>query len=82
MQFPIRVAFAMIINKSQGQTLQHVSIYFLAPVFSHGQLNVALPRVGNPNDVSIFLFKQKNYDHLVNNHIVCTKNIVYNEVLK
>jgi hypothetical protein len=34
-QFPIRIAFSMIINKSQGQTFD--KICHPKPVFSHGQ---------------------------------------------
>ena len=41
-QFPIQVAFSMSINKSQGQSLLHVGIYLHTPVFTHGQLYVAL----------------------------------------
>ena len=37
-QFPIIPAFAMTINKSQGQTFEHVGIYLDKPVFTHGQL--------------------------------------------
>jgi ATP-dependent DNA helicase PIF1 len=35
-QFPIQVAFAMTINKSQGQTLNNVGVYLSFPVYSHG----------------------------------------------
>ena len=35
-QFPIKLAFAMTMNKSQGQTLKNVGFYLLNPVFSHG----------------------------------------------
>ncbi len=35
-QFLFRVAFVMIINKSQGQTLNNVGVYLPSPVFYHG----------------------------------------------
>jgi ATP-dependent DNA helicase PIF1 len=43
-QFPVRVAFALTINKSQGQTLDHVGVYLRCPIFAHGHLYVALSR--------------------------------------
>jgi ATP-dependent DNA helicase PIF1 len=35
-QFLVQVAFVMIINKSQGQTLNNVGVYLPSPVFYHG----------------------------------------------
>ena len=46
-QFPIRPAFAVTINKSQGQTFQRIGIYLLDPVFAHGQLYVAFSLVSS-----------------------------------
>ena len=43
-QFPLRLSIAMTINKAQGQTIPYVGIYLPEPVFSCGQLYVALSR--------------------------------------
>ncbi|KAF5452910.1 hypothetical protein F2P56_027864 [Juglans regia] len=54
-QFAIRLSFAMTINKSQGQTLDYVGIYLPQPVFSHGQLYVALSRAKTASAVRILI---------------------------
>ena len=46
-QFQIRLAYCMNISKSQGQTFRSVGIYLREPVFTHGQLYVALSRVSS-----------------------------------
>uniref|UniRef100_UPI00358EB4DA ATP-dependent DNA helicase PIF1-like n=1 Tax=Myxine glutinosa TaxID=7769 RepID=UPI00358EB4DA len=46
LQFPVRLSFAMIINKSQGQSLKVAGVELTSPCFSHGQLYVACSRVG------------------------------------
>ncbi|CAG8727804.1 5221_t:CDS:2, partial [Gigaspora margarita] len=43
-QFPVWCAFAITINKSQGQSLKHVGLDLRTSVFSHGQLYIALSR--------------------------------------
>ena len=50
-QFPLRVCYAMTINKSQGQTLCRVGLDLRDDVFCHGQLYVALSRTTSCNNV-------------------------------
>ena len=71
-QFPLKLAYSMTANKAQGQTLDRVGIYLGREFFSHGQLYVAISRVGHANSVRI-IFKKENNHHV--------KNVVYKEVL-
>ena len=53
-QFPVRLCYAMTINKSQGQTITgRLGIYLPKQCFSHGQLNVATSRVTLGNNLFI-----------------------------
>lgn len=54
-QFPVRLAFAMTINKSQGQTFDYVGLDLRTSVFGHGQLYVALSRVRSAKKISILI---------------------------
>ncbi|XP_050207483.1 uncharacterized protein LOC126656902 [Mercurialis annua] len=56
-QFPLRICYTMTINKSQGQTLSKIEIFLDHPVFTHGQLYVALSRVMNENGISLLIKK-------------------------
>ena len=75
-QFAIRPAFAVTINKAQGQTMKFVGIFLPQPVFSHGQLYVALSRVSSASRIRIFVQGEK---YKLRNQTL-TKNIVYNEI--
>ena len=74
-QFPVRVAFAMTINKSQGQTLLNVGVWLSDPCFAHGQLYVCISRVGSSKNIKFAIRKK---DELKWNS---TRNVVYREVL-
>ncbi|ONM22501.1 hypothetical protein ZEAMMB73_Zm00001d005991 [Zea mays] len=52
-QFPVRLSFAMTVNKAQGQTIPNVGVYLPEPVFSHGQLYVALSRATARSNIKI-----------------------------
>ncbi|KAL5698023.1 DNA helicase [Ranunculus cassubicifolius] len=73
-QFPIKMCFAMTINKSQGQTLNHVGIYLPRPTFSHGQLYVAVSRVTSKRGLKIMIARKEEEP------AGYTRNIVYREV--
>jgi len=54
LQFPVSSAFAMTINKSQGQSVEHVGINLQISVFFHRQLYVAFSRCTLPLNISYF----------------------------
>jgi len=75
-QFPIRLAFATTINKSQGQTFDRLGLLLPQPVFRHGQLYVAFSRVRSQMSAKIQLIKEEK-----NSEKNKTKNIVFKETL-
>lgn len=78
-QFPLRPAFAMTVNKSQGQTLDQMTLFLPSPVFTHGQLYVALSRVSSPTSIRIFsTLPRQSRNPLPPN---ATRKVVYTEVL-
>ena len=69
---PIRLCYAMTINKSQGQSLKGVVLYLPQPVFTHGQLYVGLSRVTTKSGLKIIQGKDQKIGRV--------KNIVYKEI--
>ncbi|CAN1250926.1 ATP-dependent DNA helicase PIF1 [Linum perenne] len=75
-QYPVRLCYAVTINKSQGKTLEHIGIYLPNPVFSHGQLYVALSRARSVEGVHISIQNDANIPE------TSTRNIVYKEIFE
>jgi len=72
-QFPVRLCFAMTINKSQGQSVEHVGLDLSSSVFTHGQFYVAVSRVTSVSNIKAIWNEQQEE--------AITKNIVYKQVL-
>ena len=75
-QFPLTLCFAMTINKSQGQSLSHVGLFLPRPVFTHGQLYVAVSRVKSRKGLKILISDENG------NLCQTTKNVIYKEVFQ
>ncbi|XP_071689040.1 uncharacterized protein [Rutidosis leptorrhynchoides] len=75
-QHTVKISYAMTISKNQGQSLNKIGIYLPKPVFSHGQLYVALSRATTPHGLKILIKKDEKGNPNV------TKNIVYKDFLK
>ena len=70
MQFPVKPAFCLTCNKSQGQTIKHIGPNLNPGVFSHGQMFVGCSRCGDPENLYIY----------ANGNLA--KNVVYPQALQ
>ena len=73
-QLPLAVAFTITINKSQGQSLSQVGIFLPMPVFSHGQLYVAISRVTSKRGLKVLIVNKEGKPQRK------TMNVVFKEV--
>ncbi|KYM93650.1 ATP-dependent DNA helicase PIF1, partial [Cyphomyrmex costatus] len=73
-QFPIKLAFAMTINKSQGRTFDKIGVDLRKDVFNHGQLYVTFSRVRSWEALKVYLGSQRDNKQI--------KNYVYKEIYK
>ena len=72
-QFPVRLCFAMTINKSQGQSVKYVGLDLRRPAFTHGQFYVGVSRVTSVHNIKV-IWEDGGLE-------AKSKNIVYPEVL-
>lgn len=68
-QFPLVLAYAMTIDKSQGQSLKRIGAYLMTPAFAHGQLYTCISRA----------IHSRNFTYLLPLDDTTTKNIVWHE---
>lgn len=65
-QYPVIPAFAMTINKAQGQTLQRVGLHLGTQVFSHGQVYTGFSRVTSREGIKIYNDRPKRPNFIIN----------------
>ena len=70
------------INKSQGQTFDYVGIHLPMPVFSHGQLYMALSRSRNQHNIKVRIQPNPLQGALLNDARQFTRNVVFHEVFQ
>jgi hypothetical protein len=78
-QFPLRAAYAMTFNGSQGLTLQCAVIDLRSDLFD-GQLYTVLSRVRNCNDIRV-LFAPNNEDRDTANIAQTKRSATFSEIL-
>ncbi|HYT46639.1 MAG TPA: hypothetical protein VEP90_30210, partial [Methylomirabilota bacterium] len=72
-QFPVQLAFAMMINKAQGQTVNQIGIDLRKPVFAHGQLYVAFSHATSSQHIKVLLPPESQVRKM--------RNVIYSEIL-
>ena len=83
-QFPIRLAYCITINKSQGSTFDLVGLYLPVPCFTHGQLYVASSRGKMSKNVFICVKKGSEQGFVKRSGKLVhffTRNEVFREVI-
>ena len=84
LQFPVLGAYYLTSNQAQGQTLKRAGLYLPRSVFSHGHVYVGFSRCGDPDHVFVFANQDEfdNTRHLLPQHKVFTRNVVYRETFQ
>ena len=88
--FPLRLCYAMTINKSQGQSFEQVLIDFTDDAFSHGHTYVGFSRARYFNQVKLIVREdmvlKRSYDDgqggITDKDVPQVRNTVYPSVIK
>jgi len=79
LQFPVKVAFAITVNRAQGQSFAKCGILLPHSIWTHGQLYVALSRCSIKENIYIYA-DQTEFQHLHLPPGYYTRNVVYTEL--
>jgi hypothetical protein len=74
-QFPLRLAYSMTYNKSQGQELKKCLVDIRSPPFVHGHLYVSLSRIRYFDNIRIFCTEDN-----IDDNCIIIKNYIYNQL--
>ncbi|CZE47923.1 ATP-dependent DNA helicase [Campylobacter geochelonis] len=79
-QFPIRLAYAITIHKSQGMSIENL-VCDLNNIFTDGQLYVALSRAVDPKKLKIIYNKKESFESYINRVVKVNDEVrnFYNE---
>ena len=79
----IKSCSAITINIAQVQSINNLGVYLPQPVFSHGQLYVALSRAGFPHKTKVVIINMKDTQGSFGNYDgKFTNNVVYTEIFR
>ena len=85
LQFPIKLAFAVTFQRSQGQSVEHCGILLPKDIWTHGQIYVAFSRCGNPRNICLGGARERtSFQKLkmkLGRMLKVMKNVVYPKVL-
>ena len=82
LQFPIKIAYCLTINRAQGQSASKCGILLPKDVWTHGQIYVAFSRCGNPNNIYVWA-EQSQFDaYNLPKNKKYVKNVVYKDIIR
>ena len=81
LQFPIKLAFALTINRAQGQSINKCGILLPKSVWTHGQIYVAFSRCGNPRNIFVWADQEEFIQLKLPPTKKYMRNVVYKEVI-
>ena len=63
LQFPIKIAYSLTIDRAQGQSASKYGILLPKNVWTHDQIYFSQSRCGNPNNIYVWL-EQERFEYL------------------